>query len=185
VHNAPVLAAEGSLVIPALPDLIWGTFSFVVLLVLFIWKVLPRLNALLDQRSKAIAGRIDEAKHAREEADRVLKQYQDQLAEARAEAGRIREEAREEGKRIIVELRGQAQAEADRVTAQAKVQIQAERQSALQSLRAEVGSLALDLASGVIGEHLADDKNATSLVDRFLADLDLDRTGEQDATRTR
>jgi hypothetical protein len=37
----------------------------------------------------------------------------------------------------------------------------------------------------VIGEHLADDKNATALVDRFLADLDLDRTGEQDTTRTR
>jgi F-type H+-transporting ATPase subunit b len=105
-----IVAAEGSLVVPALPDLIWGTFSFVVLLVLFIWKVLPRLNQLLDERSKAIAGRIDEAKHAREEADRVLTQYQEQLAEARTEAGRIRDQAREDGKRIIAELRDQAQA---------------------------------------------------------------------------
>jgi F-type H+-transporting ATPase subunit b len=174
VHNAPVVAAEGSLVVPAVPDLIWGTFSFVVLLVLFVWKVLPRLNQLLDDRSKAIAGRIDEAKHAREEAERVLTQYQEQLAEARAEAGRIRDQAREDGKRIIAELRDQAQAEAARVTAQARAQIEAERASAVQSLRAEVGSLAIDLASGVIGEHLADDKNATALVDRFLAELDLD-----------
>ena len=44
----------------------------------------------------------------------------------------------------------------------------------MQSLRAEVGSLAIDLASGVIGQHLADDKNASALVDRFLAELDLD-----------
>lgn len=169
-----IVAAEGSLLLPSAPDLLWGTLSFVIILVLFIWKVLPRLNQLLDERSKAIAGRIDEAKHAREEAERVLKQYQDQLAEARAEAGRIRDQAREDGKRIIAELREQAQAEANRITAQAQAQIEAERQSAVQSLRAEVGSLAIDLASGVIGEHLADDKNATALVDRFLAELDLD-----------
>jgi len=169
-----IVAADGSLLLPSLPDIVWGTFAFVVILVLFIWKVLPRLNQLLDERSKAIAGRIDEAKHAREEAERVLKQYQDQLAEARSEAGRIRDQAREDGKRIITELREQAQAEANRIAQQAQAQIEAERQSAIQSLRAEVGSLAIDLASGVIGQHLADDKNASALVDRFLAELDLD-----------
>jgi F-type H+-transporting ATPase subunit b len=170
-----IIAAEkSSLLLPTVPDLVWGTLSFVVLLVLFIWKVLPRLNQLLDDRSKAIAGRIDEAKHAREEAERVLQQYQEQLAEARAEAGRIRDQAREDGKRIIAELKEQAQAEAARVTAQAQAQIEAERASAVQSLRAEVGSLAIDLASGVIGEHLADDGNASAVVDRFLAELDLD-----------
>ena len=170
-----IVAAEGSLLLPSVPDLVWGTLSFVIILVLFIWKVLPRLNQLLDERSKAIAGRIDEAKHAREEAERVLKQYQDQLAEARAEAGRIRDQAREDGKRIIAELREQAQAEAARVTAQAQAQIESERANAVQSLRTEVGSLAIDLASGIIGEHLADDKNATALVDRLLAELDLEQ----------
>jgi F-type H+-transporting ATPase subunit b len=175
LHTPIVAAEQGSLLVPSVPDLVWGTFSFVVLLLLFIWKVLPRLNQLLDDRGKAIEGRIDEAKHAREEAERVLKQYQEQLAEARTEAGRIRDQAREDGKRIIAELREQAQAEAARVTAQAQSQIEAERASAVQSLRAEVGSLAIDLASGVIGQHLADDKNATALVDRFLAELDLEQ----------
>ena len=85
---------------------------------------------------------------------------------------RIRDQAREDGKRILAELREQAQGEAARITAQAQAQIQSERDSALQSLRAEVGTLALDLASGVIGEHLNDDKNAAALVDRFLADLE-------------
>ncbi len=42
------------------------------------------------------------------------------------------------------------------------------------SLRGEVGSLALSLASGVIGEALTDDKRATMIVDRFLADLEAD-----------
>ena len=37
-------------------------------------------------------------------------------------------------------------------------------------------TLAIDLASGVIGESLSDDKKATALVDRFLADLEASGT---------
>lgn len=168
------VVASGSLLVPAPADLLWGSVSFVVILLLFIWKVLPRLNALLEERGKAIEGKIDEAKSVNQEAERVLAQYTQQLAEARVEAGRIRDQAREDGKRIIAEFREQAQHEAASVTAQAQAQIESERLSAIQSLRAEVGTLALDLASGVIGQHLADDKNASALVDRFLAELDLE-----------
>ena len=160
------------LLIPALPDLLWGTISFVVILVLFIWKVVPRLNELLDRRSAAIEGQIDQAQATQRQAEETLERYNAQLAEARTEAGRIRDQAREDGKRILAELREQAQGEAARITAQAQAQIQSERDSALQSLRAEVGSLALDLASGVIGERLNDDRHAAAVVERFLADLD-------------
>jgi len=59
-----------------------------------------------------------------------------------------------------------------RITATAHAQIEAERQSALVSLRGEVGSLALDLATGVIGQALTDDAKSKALVDRFLADLE-------------
>jgi len=66
----------------------------------------------------------------------------------------------------------QREAEAARITATAHAQIEAERQSALVSLRTEVGSLALDLAGQVIGEALNDDKKSKALVDRFLTDLE-------------
>ncbi|MGN6445697.1 F0F1 ATP synthase subunit B [Amnibacterium sp.] len=179
MHTTVVEAASGhSLLVPELPDLFWGTVGFIVVLLVFIFVALPRLNALLDARSKAIEGRIDEAKHAREEAERLLEQYQQQLAEARAEAGRIREQAREDAKRIRAELVEQAQGEAARIVAQARTQIEAERDNAVQSLRAEVGSLALDLASAVVTQHLATDANATAFVDRFLADLELEHASD-------
>ena len=44
------------------------------------------------------------------------------------------------------------------------------------SLRSEVGTLALDLAGGVIGETLSDDAKAKAVVDRFLADLEASET---------
>jgi len=160
-----------SVLIPELPDLIWGSIAFILILVVMIWKGVPRINAALDARSDAIAGGIKRAEEAQAEARAALEKYNEQLAGARAEAGKIREDAREDAKVIRAELIEQAQADAARLVANAQVQIDAERASALASLRAEVGGLALDLASGVIGESLTDDKKAAGIVDRFLADL--------------
>jgi F-type H+-transporting ATPase subunit b len=161
---------------PAYYDIIWSAVVFVIVLVLFVWKVVPRLNRTLDARTNAIEGGIKRAEEAQAQAEATRGEYEAQLNEARAEAARIREQARTDGQKIVAEAREKAQAEADRVTAQAQQQIEAERQSALVSLRAEVGTLAIDLASGVVGESLADDAKASSLVDRFLADLEASDT---------
>jgi F-type H+-transporting ATPase subunit b len=160
-----------SLLLPELPDLLWGTIAFVIILVVMIWKGVPRINAALDARTDAIEGGIKRAEAAQAEAQAALEKYNAQLAEARGEAGRIKDEARDDAKKIRAELVEQAQAEAARIVASGQAQIEAERSAALVSLRSEVGTLALDLASGVIGESLTDDKKATGIVDRFLADL--------------
>ncbi len=168
-----VLAEEAfNPLLPALPDLVWGAVCFVVLLVFFMWKVLPAVKKNLDSRAEVIEGGIKRAENAQAEAAAALEEYTEQLTEARAEAGRIREAARADGVKILNDLKAQATAEAARITANASAQIEAERQGALVSLRSEVGSLAIDLASGVIGAHLADDAKSAALVDRFLADLD-------------
>jgi len=164
--------AAPSPLIPALYDIIWSAVCFVVILFVFWRVVLPKMQKLLDERAAAIEGNIEKADQAQKQAEAALEQYTAQLAEARAQAGEIREAAREDGKKIVAEAKEQAAAEAARITAQASAQIEAERQAALVSLRAEVGSLALDLAGGVIGEKLKEDATAQSVVDRFLADLE-------------
>lgn len=175
-HLSSVVAATAeepapNPLIPELYDIIWSTVAFAIILFLF-WKVLPRMRKLLDDRAAKIEGGIEKAEAAQVEAAAALDKYNAQLAEARIEAGRIREQAREDGKKILVELREQATNDAARITATAKAQIEAERSAAVASLRAEVGTLAIDLASGVIGQSLADDKKASALVDRFLAELE-------------
>lgn len=169
------LAAEEespSPLVPAIYDLVWGTLCFLAILFVF-WKfVLPRMQDMLDQRAAAIEGNIEKADEAQRQAEAALEQYTAQLAEARKEAGEIRENAREDAKKIVAEAKENAVVEANRVTAAAHSQIEAERQSALVSLRGEVGTLALDLAGGVIGETLSDDAKAQAVVDRFLADLE-------------
>ena len=158
--------------IPADYDILWSGVIFVALLLVFAFIVVPRLNAALDARKDAIEGGLKRAEEAQAEAAATKGEYESQLNEARAEAARIREQARAEGVAIVNEAKEQATVEAARIAANAQLQIEAERTAALVSLRAEVGSLALDLASGVIGEALNDDKKSTALVDRFLADLE-------------
>ncbi len=168
------MAEDVNPLLPADYDIIWSSVIFVALLIVVAFFVVPRLNKALDARAEAIEGGLKKAEEAQAAAAAARDEYNAQLAEARAEAARIREQARADGQAIIAELKEQAQAEANRIAATAQAQIEAERSAALVSLRAEVGTLALDLASGVIGESLADDKKSAALVDRFLADLEAD-----------
>ncbi|SJM57725.1 F0F1 ATP synthase subunit B [Gulosibacter sp. 10] len=163
---------DPSLLIPPVYDIVWSLVVLVVLL-LFFWKfVLPQLNRTLEERASKIEGGIEQAAAVQAEADARKEEYEQLLAEARTEAAEIREKARAEGESIKAEKKQETQNELDRMTKSAKDQIEAERQSAIVSLRQEVGSLALDLASGVVGENLSDDQRSSSYVDRFLNELD-------------
>ena len=73
---------------------------------------------------------------------------------------------------LVAEMREQAQAEASRIVEHGKTQIEAERQQAVTSLRAEVGSLATGLAGRIVGESLDDEARQSRVVERFLADLE-------------
>ena len=73
---------------------------------------------------------------------------------------------------VVAELREQAQTEAARIVEHGKTQIEAERQQAVTSLRAEVGTLATSLAGRIVGESLDDDERSSRVVERFLAELE-------------
>jgi F-type H+-transporting ATPase subunit b len=179
-HAAGFLAAEKN-PNPLLPDaaeLIFGTVAFLVVLFVLGKMLIPRIQQTLAERTDAIEGGLQRAEEAQDEAQKVLEQYKEQLAEARHEAARLREEAREQGAQIIAEMREQAQTEAQRVIDQAHAQIDADRQQAFTRLRAEIGELAVDLASRIVGESLEDEARRRGTVDRFLDQLE-ERAGAE------
>jgi F-type H+-transporting ATPase subunit b len=158
--------------VPNVTELIVGAVTFGIIF-FALWKVLlPRLQKTLEERTDAIEGGLERAEEAQAEAQRTLEQYRAQLAEARHEAARLREEAREQGAQIIAEMREQASAEARRLVEAAHAQIDADRAQAIQSLKTEVGTLAVELASRVVGESLTEEARQRRVVDRFLADLE-------------
>jgi F-type H+-transporting ATPase subunit b len=162
---------------PTLTELIMGLIGFLVVFGVLGKILLPRIQKTLEERTEAIEGGLHKAEEAQEEADRVLRQYREQLEEARHEAARLREEAREQGSQILAEMRAQGEAERSRLVESAQAQIDAERQQAVNTLRREVGQMATELASRIVGESLADEARRSRVVDRFLDELEA--TGEQ------
>jgi F-type H+-transporting ATPase subunit b len=165
-------AAAQNPLIPTWPELIIGTICFVLVFGVLSRMLMPRIMKTLEERHDAIEGGINRADEAQAEAAQVLQQYRAQLDDARHESARMREEAREQGAQIIAEMRERAEAQARGIIDAAQAQIEAERQQALASLRAEVGTLATELAGRIVGESLTDTARQGRMVDRFLADLE-------------
>lgn len=173
-----VLAAEPSEseseFIPIFPtnyDLLWSTVIFVIIAVVFMRYLLPKLQKVLDERAELIEGGISKAAQAQADAAAALEEYTAQLRDARTEAAKIREDARYEAAQIVADGREKAALDAERISETAAKQIDAERQQAVVSLRTDIGSLATELASRIVGESLADDARQQRLIDGFLNEL--------------
>jgi F-type H+-transporting ATPase subunit b len=174
VNTAIVLAAEGepNPVLPHTSEIILGLVAFLLLLWVLQKFAFPRFEALYKERTEKIEGGIKKAEEAQAEAEKALETYQAQLAEARAESARIRDDARLEAEQIKEELRTQAQEEAARIVAQGQAQLEAQRAQIVAELRADLGRTAVDLASRIVGESLEDEARRSGTVDRFLDELD-------------
>jgi F-type H+-transporting ATPase subunit b len=140
--------------------------------------VIPPINKAMTARQEAIRKQFAELDEAKDDAHKAEEEFKAQIADARHEAAKIREEAREQSAQIVSEARDQAQSEAARIVEHGHAQVRAERQQAVASLRAEVGTLAIDLAGRIVGESLDDDERSTRVVDRFLADVESMQTAE-------
>ncbi|GAA5068323.1 F0F1 ATP synthase subunit B [Nocardia callitridis] len=173
-------AEEGSDVNPLIPetyDIIWSIVCVAIIGFAFYKFVVPRLTKVLDERADKIEGGIQRAEAAQEEAQLTLQQYQQQLADARLEAARIREEARVQGQQILAQMRTDAQAESDRIIAAGHSQLEAQRQQILTELRSEVGQTAVTLAEKIIGQSVSDEAKQAASIDRFLSELDDSNAG--------
>ena len=168
-----ILAAEEPLPVLPLPgELIVGIIAFAILLFVLNKYAVPRFEALYQERTNAIEGGLKRAEETQAQADRAKAEYDEQLAGLRAEAARIRDDARAEGQQIKAELRAEAEAEAERIRRRGEEQIAAAREQAVRQLRGEIGGLSVQLASRLIGAELADTARRRDTVDTFLAELD-------------
>ncbi|MFE0137781.1 F0F1 ATP synthase subunit B [Streptomyces sp. NPDC059037] len=172
VQLAAEHAEEQNPLIPPGPELLVGTIAFAIVFFFFWKKLLPNINKVLDERREAIEGGIEKAEAAQTEAQSVLEQYKAQLAEARHEAARLRQEAQEQGAQLIAEMRAEGQRQREEIVAAGHAQLAADRKAAAQTLRQDVGQLATDLAGKLVGESLEDHARQSRTIDRFLDELE-------------
>lgn len=179
------LASEEKMnpLLPAWPEIIIGLLCFFIVFGLLGKKLLPSIEKVLSERRDAIEGGMERAEAAQAEAQALLEQYRAELAEARHEAARIVEQAREQGAAQLAEMREEGQRQREAIVAAGHAQIEADKKQATAALRQDVGSLATQLASRIVGESLEDHTRQSGVIDRFLDELEAKAAVAQGAAK--
>lgn len=164
-------AREGiDLVLPDKAELVWGIIAFIVVVGLLMKVAFPKIRAAVEAREAEIVGNLEKAEAEKAEANKVLDDYKRQLAEARAEANKIIEEARQSADKVRKDLIAKAEQDASGVVERAQEQIEAQRTQAMEELRSEVRNLAIVVAEKVVGDSM-DASRQSKLVDEYIAQV--------------
>lgn len=169
-------AEEHNPILPEIPELIWGSIAFLIVFVV-LWKfAFPQINTMLAARTEKIQGQMEEAEGMRTDADKLLAEYRQQLANAREEANRIIDEARTAAEQMRKDLNTKAEREAQGIVERANEEIRSERDRVFAELKGQVADIAVELAGRVVGQSL--DKNAhEKLIDDYIAEVSRSSNG--------
>src|SRR4051795_5891280 len=170
-----LLAAEegggNQLVSPVVGVMIWTLIVFGITL-LVLWKVaFPRIAEALDKRQRTIQDSIDPAERTKREADELLREYRERLADARGQADEIVARARRTAEANENETLAEARSKREEMMEQTRRDIEAETRRAIQQIRSEVADLTV-LATEKVTRKSLDSADQKRLVEEALAELD-------------
>lgn len=170
--NLVLLAAEepNNPILPATNEIIWGTLAFLVLVILMAKLGYPAVKTAMDDRTEHIRTAIDEADATRTEAQTVLGDYQRQVADAKGEAARIIEDARQTADNLRRDLTARAEAEAAELRQRNADQIAAERDRVMAEMQGQVATLAIELAERVV-EGSLDQERSMRLIEAYINEV--------------
>ena len=172
--NPVIFAADegGSfLVTPGIGLMIWTLVVFGISLYVLAKVAFPRIAEALDKRQKAIEDSIETSERVKREAQQLLEEYRERLAEARGQADEIVARARRTGEAAENEIVAEARAKREEMMEQTRRDIEAETRRAIQQIRAEVADLTV-LATEKVTRKSLDDADQKRLVEEALAELD-------------
>jgi F-type H+-transporting ATPase subunit b len=157
-------------IIPLTSELVVSLVSFGVLFVIM-WKfALPPITNMLDERAARIKDSLEKAEQTRVEAERLLDDYKQQLAEARQESSRVIEQGRKIAEAMKEEIVARANEEREAMMVRAREEIQGEKRTAMAELQAQVADLSVAVAGRLIGETLSSDDHK-ALIEKFVAEV--------------
>lgn len=149
---------------------IWSTFNFVIFILLlakFAWK--PIVGAL-HSREETIDAAIRKAEEANVEAQKILKENAEKLAEAQQDMARIVQDGREQAERTISAATEEAEKIKTAKIEETKAAIEREKESAMRELRAEVSHLVVVATEKILKEKI-DGEYSKKVVDDVIAQI--------------
>ena len=148
--------------------LIAGSFLLLIFLVKkYAWG---NLSSILDERAEKISSDIDGAEEARKKAEELASKREAELAGSRTEAKTIIENAKGTAEKSKADILAEAKLEAGRLKEKANQEIAQNKADALQSVKGEVADLTVSLAGKIISQNL-DSHAHKELIDQYIDQL--------------
>ena len=149
----------------------WVAVAFVIFLgILGYVGVHKTVLQALDKRAATIKSELDEASRLREEAAKLLAEYQRKQSEAESEAAAIVSEAKADAERVAAEARAKVEEFVQRRTKLAEAKIGQAEAQALADVRAAAADAAVSAAERILTQT-AKGKIAEDLIARGIADV--------------
>lgn len=153
--------------LPETNEIIWGAIGFVVVFGFLTKFGLPAMKKAMSERADKIQTDLDAAERAKADAETVKAEYEAKLADAKAESGRIIEEARQAADQLKTDQQARLNEELAAARTQAQADIDAAKGQAMAELRGDVTDIAIGAAEAVVGANL--DRNAqTQLIEDYI-----------------
>ncbi len=148
--------------------LIAGSFLLLIFLVKkYAWG---NITSVLDERAEKISSDIDGAEEARKKAEELASKREAELAGSRTEAKTIIENAKETAEKSKADILAEAKLEAGRLKEKANQEIAQNKAEALQSVKGDVADLTISLAGKIISQNL-DGQSHKELIDQYIDQL--------------
>ncbi|MFK2825609.1 F0F1 ATP synthase subunit B [Bacillus sp. B190/17] len=155
-------------------DILFQLIMFIILLALIKKFAWGPLMGMMQQREEHIASEIDAAEKSRVEANKLLEETRAELKASRQQAQEIIENAKKMGDSQKTEIIAAARAEAERLKESAKVEIEQQTEQAMASLREQVASLSVLIASKVIEKDLSKE-DQEKLINEYIQEAGEER----------
>ena len=148
--------------------LIAGSFLLLIFLVKkYAWG---NITSVLDERAEKISSDIDGAEEARKKAEELASKREAELAGSRTEAKTIIENAKGTAEKSKADILAEAKLEAGRLKEKANQEIAQNKAEALQSVKGDVADLTISLAGKIISQNL-DSQAHKELIDQYIDQL--------------
>ena len=156
-----------ALILPDPIETIPMLIAFIVLVIILAKFGWPMFEGMLEKRERTITEALEKSEEARIESERVLAEYQSQLADAKSQAAQIIADAKQTGEAVEANIKKRAEEEAATMIEKARTAIEAEKKAAMSDLQSSVADLSVNVASRLVANDLSDDEHR-AIIERYI-----------------
>ncbi len=154
-------------ILPQMNEFIPMLIAFILLWIILAKFGWPVFDRMLTKRENMIKNSLEKSEEARQESERLLAEYREQLEGAKAQAQQILNNAKLSGDAVEAEITQRAREEADAMISKARIAIEAEKKAAIAELRASAVDTSIAVAERLIGEDFSDEEHR-KLIARYV-----------------